>query len=161
MRSLRIVLPVRSLAVALAASLLLVVTADRASAYAKPPGGAWRYEDLFDRTNGGSFALSRDGSKIARLTLVPGASFTTTCGSGSIKLVSRPQVKSYRTVSGRYAVAKIRGGLFVPIGVSYKQGGRTVAGKLLVLWDETGRIAETGKVEIGACRLEFVARKRG
>lgn len=54
----------------------------------------------------------------------------------AIRLVSRPAVKSYRSASGRYAVAKIRGGLFVPT-------------------------AEIGKVEIGACRLSFIARKRG
>jgi hypothetical protein len=162
MRSLRVAFPVPAIAVALAASLLLLlVVADRASAYAKPPGGGWRYEDVFDRTDGGSFALSRDGSKIAKLTLVPGQYSTTACGSGPIKLLSRPQVKSYRNVSGRYAVGKIRAGLFVPIGVSYKRGGRAVAGKLLVLWDESGRIAESGKVEIGACSLSFHARKGG
>lgn len=148
------------LALALGASLLLVASEHASALYAKPPGGAWRYQDVFDRTDGGSFALSRDGAKIAKLTLTPGRYMTATCGSAPIKLLSRPQVKSYRSVSGRYAVARNSRGLFVPIAVRYKRAGSTVAGKLLVLWDESGRIAETGKVEIGDCLLSFNAYKR-
>ena len=150
----------RAAVVALAtAALLLVLSAERASAYSKPPGGTWRYQDLFDYTDGGEFALSRDGSKIGKLVLQPGERTTSTCGSAEIRLVSRPDVKSYRSASGRYAVAKNRGGLFVPTPVTFKQSGRSVAGKLLVLWGETGRVAESGKVELGGCRLSFYAHK--
>jgi hypothetical protein len=152
----------RAVAAALAASaLLLVLAVDPASAYTKPPGGTWTFEDLFDATDGGSFALSRDGSKVAKLVLKPGEDSVDACGSGAIRLLSRPQVRSYRSVNGRYAVAKIRGGLFVPTSVSFKVGGRSVDGKLELLWGETGRVVETGKVELGDCRLSFYARKSG
>lgn len=152
----------RAAAAALAASvLLLVLVVEQASAYTKPPGGTWSFADLFDATDGGSFALSRDGSKVAKLVLKPGEDSVDACGSAAIRLVSRPQVRSYRSVNGRYAVAKLRGGLFVPTAVTFKVGGRSVGGKLELLWGETGRIVETGKVELGDCRLSFYAHKRG
>ena len=162
MTSLRLIPSARRCAVALAAGALLIALAasPAAALYAKPPGGAWRFQNLFDATRSGTLALTRDGGRVAKLTLVPGEDEVERCGRATIALVSRPKVLSYRFANGRYAVAKSRSGLFVPFAMSFKRGGRAFTGKLMLLWDESGRLADTGKFEAGDCRLSFYARKR-
>lgn len=160
MTSLRQLSPARALAAALAASLLLLAfAAGSASAYSKPAGGRWRFFNLFDDTKKGALVLSRNASKVSKLVLVPGDT-AETCGKGAIRLKSRPKIRSYRSVNGRYAVGKIRRGLFVQIPAVFKQGKRTRRGKLMMLWGETGRMVDTGKVDIGACSIDFYAHKR-
>lgn len=160
MISARLALPARVAALAAATVLLLAVAADRASAYSKPPGGAWTFQLLFDYTRSGQFALTRDASRVAKLVLVPGEDFAEQCGSAAIALVSRPKVRSYSSANGRYAVAGKRGGLFVPTSMSFKRAGRRFTAKLMLLWDESGRLVSSGKFESGDCLLSFNARKR-
>lgn len=160
MTFLRLTSPTRALVATLAASVLLMLAADRAAAYEKPPGGAWTFNNLFDDTKSGSFALTRDGGRVAKLVLVPGEDSVASCGSAAIKLTARPKLLSYRSVNGRYAVARLRRGLFVPFAMGFKQGGRSFSAKLMLLWDHDGRLVDTGKVEFGDCRIGFYARKR-
>lgn len=152
----------RALAFALAAALLLIALApaDGALAYTRPPGGRWSVQHLFDATRSGELSLSRDGSSVAKLVLVPGERSADQCGTQAIALVSRPKVRSYGSANGRYAVAVKPGALFKPLAVTFKRGGRNVRGSVMLLWDHDGRLLDTGKVELpGDCRLSFYARK--
>lgn len=161
MTSVRLTSPARLCAAALAAAvLLLALTVERAAAYSKPPGGRWTFQHLFDDTRSGTFALTRDGARVAKLVLVPGERRVDSCGRAAIRLVSRPQLRTYRFANGRYAVAKKRSGLFVTTAMRFKRGNRAFTGKLMLLWDHDGRLLDTGKFESGSCRIDFYARKR-
>lgn len=161
MSYLRLSSPARAVAAGLVACLLLLaVAAAPASAYTKPKGGRWIYRNLFENTKKGSLVLARNGSKIAKLVLVPGERNFDTCGRATVRLKSRPKIRSYRSVNGRYAVGKLKKGLFVPTRAVFKQGKKTRRGKLLALWDDPGTTLTPGKVVIGGCTLDFYANKR-
>jgi len=150
---------IRTLAVAALAAVAVAALPAAASAYDKPAGGKWNYQNLFDRTKAGALSLSKDGKKVTKLILKPGADYADLCGK-RIVLVSRPKVRSYKKVNGRYAVARLPGQLFKPIPVRLKVDGKPRRGTLMLLWDETGRLLDTGKVEYGDCLyLSFYARK--
>lgn len=153
--------PTLLLVIATAACLLLMLgfAADRSSAYSKPPGGKWNFQNLFDYTKYGALSLSKDGKKVTKLVLIPGEGAPEACGQAKIRLQTRPQVKRYRKVSGRYAVANLRKGLFVGKPMVFKQGRKRFRAKLHILWDESGRIASTGMYERGDCYIKFFARK--
>ncbi len=144
------------------ASLFLVFGfVDRASAYSKPPGGKWNFQNLFDSTKHGALSLSKNGKKVTKLVLVPGESAPEACGTNPIRLQTKPAVKRYRNVSGRYAVANLnrKTGLFVGKPMVFKQGKKRFRAKLHILWDESGRVAGTGQYERGDCFIKFFARK--
>jgi hypothetical protein len=139
--------------------LPLSLAAGQASAaYPKPAGGRWRFLNLFDDTKSGALVLSRDSSKVVKLVLKPGDT-AAACGAAAIRLKSRPKVRSYRGVNGRYAVGRIRRGLFVPTPMTFKQGRRAFRAKLLLLWDDA-RQMNTGRFEHGDCTINFFAHKR-
>ena len=62
-------------------------------------------------------------------------------------------------VSGRYAVANLKHSLFVGKPLPFKQGHKRFRARLELLWDETGRLVETGQFDRGECHLSFYARK--
>lgn len=160
MISTRQLTPARALVASVAASLVvLAFTAAPAAAYEKPAGGRWRFQNLFDDTRTGAIVLSRDASKVVKLVLVPGERSVETCGRAAVRLKSRPKIRSFPSVNGRYAVGKLRRGLFVQISATFKQGKRTLRGKILLLWEDTGRLLSTGKVDVGRCDIDFFARK--
>jgi len=152
--------PTLLLGIATAVCLLLMLgLADRSSAYYKPAGGKWNFQNLFDYTKYGSLALSKDGKKVTKLVLVPGEGAPEACGKAKIRLQTRVRVRRYRKVSGRYAVGNLRKGLFVGKPMVFKQDKKRFRAKLEILWDETGRLAETGMYERGDCYIKFFARK--
>ncbi len=142
-----------------ACTVLLLGFAAQASAYSKPAGGKWNFQNLFDNTKRGALSLSKKGTKVVNLVLVPGEDEVEACGTAPIRLTSRPPVVKYRKIGGRYAVANLKNGLFVGKPLSFKQGKETFRAKLELLWDETGRLMQTGQFEHGACFLSFFARK--
>jgi hypothetical protein len=141
--------------------LLMLGLADRSSAYDKPAGGKWSFQNLFDYTKYGALSLSKDGTKVTKLVLVPGEGAPEACGQAKIRLQTRAQVKRYRRVNGRYAVGNLKKGLFVGKPMVFKQDKKSFRAKLEILWDETGRLAETGMYERGDCYIKFFARKGG
>ena len=154
------------LSVRMLGALIAVVTivlglacVSQASAYSKPPGGKWNFRNLFEDTTRGALSLSKDGSKVINLVLVPGEDEIEECGKEPIRLVTRPAVKSYRKANGRYAVANIKGGLFVGTSPAFNQGKGTFRSSLQLIWDETGRLLDEGQYEHGDCYLSFYARK--
>jgi hypothetical protein len=161
MRPTAVVPHARALAIALAGALLLIVLAPTAAlAYTRPPGGRWAVQHMFDETSSGALSLSRDGSSVATLVLVPGETRSDQCGTRPVRLVSRPKIRSWRSANGRYAVAVNPSGLFKPLPAVFQRDGRSVRGRLMLLWDHDGRLVDTGKVELpGDCHLNFHARK--
>ncbi len=145
--------------VALATITLMVAFVEQASAYSKPPGGKWNFQNLFEDTKRGALSLSRSGSKVINLVLVPGTDEIDACGKEPIRLKSRPAVVSFRKAGGRYAVANLKHGLFVGKPLTFKQGKRRFRARLELLWDETGRLMFTGQFDRGNCHLSFFARK--
>jgi len=141
------------------AVLLTLGSAEHASAYTKPPGGKWGFHNLFDYTKRGALSLSRNGSKVTKLVLVPGEELAETCGKDPVRLKSRPRVRSFRKVDGRYAVANLKRGLFIGKPLTFKQGKRRFRARLELLWDESGRLVQTGQFDHGECHLSFFARK--
>ena len=153
--------PAPSLGVVLVALLVLgaLWLAPGASAYSKPAGGKWNFQNLFEDTKRGALSLSRDGTKVNKLVLVPGENEAENCGAEPIRLTSKPRVQSFRKVNGRYAVANLKGSLFVGKRLTFKQGSRSFRASLELLWDESGRLVETGQFEYRNCYLSFYARK--
>ncbi|MDO8208796.1 carboxypeptidase-like regulatory domain-containing protein [Conexibacter sp. CPCC 206217] len=140
---------------------MLLGLSSSALAYERPAGGRWIFENLFDDTRSGAFTLSQDGGTVVKLVLTPGEDSVDQCGSQSIRLVTRAKIRSYATVNGRYAFGRIRAGLFVPTGVTFKRGVRAVGGRLLLLFDQTGKRVDSGKAELpGDCHISFYARKQ-
>ncbi len=105
--------------------------------------------------------IAKDGGAIAKLVLKPGEDNVEACGSGAVRLVSKPKVKKFRSAGGRYAVGRQKQGstLINPVSVDLKSGGKKVKGTLLMLWDDSGRLATTAGIEFGDCDLDFAARK--
>jgi hypothetical protein len=148
------------LAIGALSMLLLLGFADRASAYEKPPGGKWNYKNLFDDTTRGALSLAKNSSKVTKLVLVAGEDEAERCGKEPIRLFTKPVVKSYRNVSGRYAVANLKGGLFVGKPMIFTQGEKRFRATLELLWNEDGRIVEGQfEREQAECYLSFYARK--
>lgn len=157
----RSISPARAVAAALVLSslLLLAVAVGQASAsYSKPAGGKYKFYNLFDDTKHGALVLSRNATKVTKLVLKPGDT-ADACGKAAIRLKSRPRVRSYRSVNGRYAVGRIRRGLFVPTPMTFKQGRRAFRAKLLLLWDDALQM-NTGNFVHGGCTINFYAHKR-
>ncbi|MEZ5077255.1 MAG: hypothetical protein R2725_07430 [Solirubrobacterales bacterium] len=162
MISLRLTLPVRNLAIATALCFAAsLIAAGGAHAYVKPAGGKWNFQNLFDDTQRGAMSLSKDGNKLTKLVLVPGEGASESCRTEPIRLQTKPAVKRYRKVGGRYAVANLnrKTGLFVGKPMVFKQGTKRFRAKLHILWDEDGRVASTGRYERGDCTIAFFARK--
>lgn len=150
---------IAALSTLLAAFALLPAAA--ASAYERPAGGTWAFQDLFERTAGGKLVLSRDGSRVTRLSITPGPDAVEACGTAPISLVETPRIRSSRKTNGRFAVGALRGGLYRPVPVHFRRAGQTVQGGVMLLWDHSGRLVDTGKAELpGDCHLSFYARKR-
>ena len=151
----------RSLAVAVGvAALLLIGLTATASAYVRPAGGTWRFENLFDDTKDGALKLTGNGLSVKKLVLVPGEDSVGACGSSWVRLAGRAKIRSYRSVNGRYAFGRLRSNLFVPAPVTFTQGGKRVRGKLLLLFGQTGRLVDSGQAELpGDCHIRFYARK--
>jgi hypothetical protein len=150
----------RLLAAALAVAIPLAAASD-AHAYVKPVGGAWTFGNLFDDTRSGALTLSKAGTQVTKLVAVPGERSVEECGRGAIRMTSRPKIRSWRSVNGRYAVAVNPSGLFRPTPAWFTRGGRRVRGKVMLLWDETGRLLDTGEIHLpGDCRIDFFASKR-
>lgn len=150
----------RLLAAAVALALPLAAASD-AHAYEKPAGGAYRFNNLFDDTRSGALTLSQAGTQVTKLVLVPGERSVAQCGARPIRMTSRPKVRSYRSANGRWAVAHNPGGLFRPTPAWFARDGRRVRGKVMLLWDETGRLVNTAEAHLpGDCRLDFFASKR-
>lgn len=146
---------------AVGALLTTLALPSAASAYVRPPGGAWTVQHMFDSTSAGKLALSRRGTAVSRLSLTPGSRSTAECGTSPVALVGSAPIKSYRKVNGRYAVATLPGQLFKPTRVRFRRNGQTIKGTLLLLWDHNGRLMDTGRVELAdGCLLQFTARKR-
>lgn len=162
MTSQRPIPPIRTLIVAAALGLAISLAgAAAAHAYAKPAGGKWNFYNLFDDTRDGAMSLSKDASKLTKLVLVPGEGASESCGQAPIRLQTKPPVKRYRNVSGRYAVANLnrKTGLFVGKPMVFQQGNQRFRAKLHIIWDEDGRVASTGRYERGDCMIGFFARK--
>lgn len=147
----------------LAAAVALVVplaAASDAHAYVKPAGGAWTFSNLFDDTRSGALTLSRAGTQVTKLVVVPGERSAGQCGAAAIRLTSRPKIRSWRSANGRYAVAVNPSGLFRPLPAWFARDGRRVRGRVMLLWDHDGRLVDSGKVELpGDCQISFHARK--
>ena len=71
------------------------------------------------------------------------------------------KVKAYKQAGGRYAYAKLpkKTGLFEPKPTKIKVGGKRKSGKLMLLFDQSGKIVVTAKIEYGACSVDFLVRK--
>ena len=151
----------RLLAAALAVAIPLAAASD-AHAYATPVGGAWTFGNLFDDTRRGALTLSKAGTQVTKLVAVPGERSVDECGGGAIRMTSRPKIRSWSSVNGRYAVASKPGSLFRPTPAWFTRGGRRVRGKVMLLWDHDGKLVDTGQIHLpGDCRIDFFAHARG
>lgn len=155
-------LPTRApVLVLLAGALLLAGPASIASAYDKPRGGKWNIQDSFGYTDGGAMSIAKDRGKLTKLVLFAGEDYLEQCGARRIQLTSRPKIKRFASAGGRWAVGRQQGGstLIRPVPATFKLAGKKVKGKLLMLFDEDGLLAETAEVELPSCSLSFYARK--
>ncbi len=155
--------PRRSLArcLLLVAVALVALPVAGASAYVKPPGGKWNVQDVFEGTDGGSMRIAKDGGSLTKLVLKPGTDSIGACGAGAVRLASTPKIRKFKTAGGRYAIGRQKKGstLITPVRVDVKVAGKKVKGTLLMLWDDSGRLAQTAELEAGDCALRFAARK--
>lgn len=73
--------------------------------------------------------------------------------------MSWPKIKKYsRKAGGRWAVGRIPGQLFLPITVKLTVDGKQRTGKLILLFDDSGRRSDTARVEYGDCFSNFLTR---
>lgn len=154
-----------SIAVLIAAALAIFAfgaTGALAGSYAKPKAGNWNVPAYFDYVkNGGTMKISSGGKrKISKLVIKLGSYSKQDCGASKIKLRKPVSIRKYSNVNGRYAAAKLDGGLFVPKGgVKFKLGTKNRTGKLMVLFDYDGKLATSARVELNECTVPFIARK--
>lgn len=152
--------PRRRLLAAAAALAVPLAAASDAQAYEKPAGGAYTFRGLFDDARRGALTLARDGTRVTKLVAVPGERSAGRCGTGAIRMTSRPKVRPYRSANGRWAVARNPGGLFRPTPAWFTRAGRRVRGKVMLLWDHDGRLVDSGEIHLpGDCRIGFFASK--
>jgi hypothetical protein len=129
--------------------------------YDKPAGGKWQIQDVFDYTAGGSMKVAANGKAVKKLKLKVGADYVETCGAKKLSTKGKLKVKKFVKSGGRWAVGRTAGGstLIEPIKAKFKLGTKTVKGKALMLFDESGETALTARVELDACTLTFAVRK--
>jgi hypothetical protein len=151
----------RRLSAVLAILALLVAAPAAYAIYQKPAGGKWTIQDAFERTDGGAMTISKDRTKLTKLVLNVGEDWVATCETERIRLASKPKIKKFASAGGRYAIGAQRRGssLIVPVRATFKVGGKRVNGKIIMLWDEAGRLATSASVETPNCGLSFNARK--
>jgi hypothetical protein len=105
---------------------------------------------------GGSMSLSRKRA-VTKLVALPGQDFTEDCGT-RLQLVGKPKLKSYKAASERWALARVRKGLFVPTPVKLKTDKGTVAGAVKLIWDSPTRAS--GQFRFSSCVLNFELRAK-
>lgn len=156
----RAVLAAAAASALILALVLLVGPISDASAYKKPAKGGWSVEDLFGDVKGGSMKVANNRKKIKKLKIKISDEQAATCG-GKVATAKGLKVKRYGKAGGRYAYAKLpkKTGLFEPKPTKFKLGGKTVRAKLMLLFDESGKLAVTARFEHRDCNLNFLVRK--
>jgi hypothetical protein len=139
---------------------LLIGPISDASAYKKPAKGGWSVEDLFGDVKGGSMKVAKDRKKIKKLKIKISDERAATCG-GKVATAKGLKIKRYGKAGGRYAYGKLpkKTGLFEPKPTKFKLGGKKVRAKLMLLFDESGKLAVTARFEYRDCTLNFLVRK--
>lgn len=131
-----------------------------AGAYRKPASGKWSIQNMFGYTAGGTMTIARKGGKVTKLVLIVGEDHVEQCGAERVRLVSKPKVKRFPKSGDRWGVARYEtSSLLGPRGVKLRVGGKQVRGKLMLLFDESGRLADSARAQFGDCSLSFAARK--
>jgi len=162
MKPVRLRRPTRlALLLTIAGALLVAGPVTSASAvYQKPPTGKWTFQNLFDDTKRGALALGKKGKAtvIRKLVLVVGDDDREACGK-RIKVAGKPKLRSFRSVNRRWAFARNPNGLFLPKAVGLKVDGKARRGRLIMLFDESGRLVNSATLEYRDCTLSFFAHK--
>lgn len=151
----------RVVLVAVLALGLLAVPVSSASAYSKPAKGRWKVEDLFGDVGGGTMKVAKSRKKIKKLKIKISKPNRAACG-GRTAVASGLKIKKYKQAGGRWAYARLprKTGLFTGKRTKIRVGGKKVRGKLILLFDETGKLVSTGGLELpGGCVLDFIVRK--
>lgn len=132
------------------------------SAYKTPASGAWKVQDIFERTAGGSATVAKGGKRLTKLTanVGPDSAGEGKCGEAKrVALATSMPIKrvgSYqRPVVGRLGKDK----LITTVKAKLRVDGQQVNGKAMVIFERTGRQAFTVKLEAGDCLLSFAIRK--
>lgn len=132
------------------------------SAYKTPASGAWKIQDRFEYTDGGSATVANGGKRLTKLTVNVGTANQTESRCGEIKRVaiskSMPitRVGSYkRPVVGRLGKDK----LITSSSTTLDVDGAKVKGTVQVVFEKTGRQAFTAELIAGDCELSFAIRK--
>ncbi len=141
------------------ALVLVVGPIGSASAYSKPAKGGWSVEQLFSGVKGGSMKVAKNRKKIKKLTIKYSDDSKDACGKKAT--ITGLKVKAYKQAGGRYAYAKLpkKTGLFEPKPTKIKVGGKRVRGKLMLLFDQSGKLVSSARIEYRACSVDFLVRK--
>lgn len=133
------------------------------SAYRTPAAGTWVVQDKFDYTAGGTARIAKGGTRLTSLSVKVGKRSAGEGGCGDARTVaivkSLPikRVGSYkRPVVGRLGKDQ----LITTVSTRLKIGGRTVPGKIMVIFEKDGRSAYSVRMETGDCALDFALRKK-
>lgn len=146
-----------ALVLATAAFCLAAGPAAAGSKYGTPRTGAWSVDSSFDDTKGGTMQLSKK-KKVTKLVALTGEDADDACGT-RVELVSEPKLKSYKSVSERWALAGLKKGLFVPTPVRYEVDGKRVSGKIKLLFNSP-KLASPAQITFGGCTLNFTLRAK-
>ncbi len=121
--------------------------------------GGWSVEQLFSGVKGGSMKVAKNRKTIKKLTIKYSDDSRDACGRKAT--IKGLKVKSFKQAGGRYAYAKLpkKTGLFEPKPTKFKAGGKRRRGKLMLLFDQSGKLAETARIEYGSCIANFLVRK--
>lgn len=149
-------------AMGIAALVAAGPAAAQTSAYKTPAAGAWKVQDIFERTAGGSATIAKGGKRLTKLTanVGPRSAGESVCGETKrVALATSMPIKRVGT-SQRPAVGRLgKDKVITTVKAKLKVDGQTVDGKVMVIFEKTGRQAFTVKLEAGSCLLSFAIRK--
>lgn len=142
----------------IATVVLLAGPIGSASAYSKPAKGKWSVEDSFGDVKGGSMKVADNRKTIKKLEIKICDERSDACGGTAT--AKGLTVKSYKNAGGRYAYARLpKTGLFERKPTNIKVDGKRTNAKLMLLFDESGKLVNAAGLEYGDCHLNFVVRK--
>lgn len=128
------------------------------SAYKAPAAGTWKVDDSYHYDISGSAKIGRGGTTLSSLQFTLG---TETCaGAKSVTLARAVKIKRVGSYK-RPAVGRLlrQGALITPLAARVKVDGKAKSGRLLIVFNKTGRWATGAKLTIGSCKILFVLSK--
>ena len=131
------------------------------SAYKTPVAGAWKIQDSFESTAGGTVTLAKKGTEIRNLSLNIGADSVDSCGEGTVKVTKALKIKRLGSYK-RPAVGKLskKSGLIETVSTKVSTPAGTVDGQVSILFDKDGKSAFSSKLAFGECTLNFALRRK-